>query len=74
MYSKKFGVGEDKMMSRLWGDSFFDPKTKKWRKSATSKDGRPLKRAFCQFVLDPIYKLFNAIMNDEKVWPWASFR
>ena len=29
LYSKKFGVPEEKMMNKLWGDNFFDPKTKK---------------------------------------------
>merc|ERR1711916_400034 len=33
--------------------------------SAKSAKGKTLKRAFCQFVLDPIYKLVNAVMNDE---------
>ena len=30
MYAKKFGVDIDKMMTRLWGDNFFNPKEKKW--------------------------------------------
>jgi elongation factor 2 len=38
----------------------------KLRKSNTSDEGKPLKRAFCQFVLDPIYKLFHSIMNHEQ--------
>ena len=32
MYAAKFGVEFDKMMEKLWGDNFFDPKTKKWTK------------------------------------------
>lgn len=65
MYAKKFGVEKDKLMARLWGDNYFDAKAKKWKKSAVSEEGKPLKRAFCQFVLDPIYKLFHSIMNHE---------
>jgi len=65
LYSAKFGVPEEKMMRKLWGNSFFDPKAKKWRKQPKSAKGKTLKRAFCQFVLDPIYKLVNAVMNDE---------
>ena len=34
----QFGVAEDKMMERLWGDNFFDPKTKKWTKKHTGTD------------------------------------
>ena len=26
MYSKKFGIAEEKMMDKLWGDNFFDAK------------------------------------------------
>ncbi|KAI3652800.1 hypothetical protein MP228_002225 [Amoeboaphelidium protococcarum] len=63
-YSKKFGVDRQKMMGRLWGDVFFTGK--KWMKKATDDDGKTYDRAFCQFVLDPIYKLFDAIMNFKK--------
>eukprot|EP00992_Anisonema_acinus_P002008 TRINITY_DN10572_c0_g1_i1.p1 TRINITY_DN10572_c0_g1~~TRINITY_DN10572_c0_g1_i1.p1 ORF type:complete len:841 (+),score=243.24 TRINITY_DN10572_c0_g1_i1:59-2581(+) len=63
MYAKKFGVDEDKMMSRLWGDNFFDAKAKKWVKNETAADGSRLKRAFCQFVWDPINTLFDGVMN-----------
>jgi elongation factor 2 len=65
MYAQKFGVEKTKLMQRLWGDNYFDAKAKKWRSSPTSEEGKPLKRAFCQFVLDPIYKLFHSIMNHE---------
>lgn len=65
LYSKKFGVPEDKLMKRLWGDNYFDAAGKKWIKRATSDSGKPLKRAFCQFILDPIYQMFNVIMNDQ---------
>lgn len=65
-YSKKFGVDRIKMMERLWGDSFFNPKTKKWTNKDTDADGKPLERAFNMFVLDPIFRLFSAIMNFKK--------
>jgi len=66
MYGKKFGVDEEKMMARLWGDSFFDPKGKKWLKRPESETGERLKRAFCQFVWDPIAQMFEAVMNEKK--------
>ncbi|GME70185.1 unnamed protein product [[Candida] boidinii] len=65
-YAKKFGVDRSKMMERLWGDSFFNPKTKKWSNKATDADGKNLERAFNMFVLDPIFRLFAAIMNFKK--------
>ena len=66
LYAKKFGIDETKMMERLWGDYFFDAENKKWAKT-DKKDERkaqgkkPLKRAFVQFVLDPVYGLYRAL-------------
>ena len=65
-YAKKFGVDKDKMMGKLWGDNFFNPATKKWTTNSTDADGKPLERAFCQFILDPIFKIFESIMNFQK--------
>lgn len=69
-YSKKFGVDKTKMMKRLWGDNFFNPKTKKWTHSATDANGKPLERAFNLFVLDPIFRIFSAVQNSrlEELW------
>eukprot|EP01090_Pellita_catalonica_P010166 TRINITY_DN21631_c0_g1_i1.p1 TRINITY_DN21631_c0_g1~~TRINITY_DN21631_c0_g1_i1.p1 ORF type:complete len:841 (-),score=168.69 TRINITY_DN21631_c0_g1_i1:65-2587(-) len=69
MYAKKLGIDSEKLRSRLWGNHFFDAKAGKWRKQAYTDDGKQLKRAFCQFVLDPIFQIFKAIMDhqDEKV-------
>lgn len=66
MYAKKFGVSQERLMDRLWGENYFDPESKKWTKRSTSASGKPLKRAFCQFILDPIYQVFNACMNDQR--------
>lgn len=65
-YAKKFGVDKDKMMAKLWGDNFFNPATKKWSTKGTDADGKPLERAFNQFVLDPIFKIFESVMNFQK--------
>jgi len=65
MYASKFGVAKDRMVQKLWGDNFYDPKSKKWKKTAVADDGSHLRRAFVQFILDPIYKLFDSIMKDE---------
>ncbi|KAI0639536.1 eukaryotic translation elongation factor 2 [Trametes polyzona] len=65
-YSKKFGVDKDKMMTKLWGDNFFNPATKKWSTKSTDADGKPLERAFNMFVLDPIFRIFDAVMNFKK--------
>jgi len=65
MYAKKFGVDKEKMGQRLWGDSYFDADAKKWTSKNTSEGGKPLMRAFCKFILDPIYQIFNASMNGD---------
>nr|XP_048706455.1 elongation factor 2-like isoform X1 [Caretta caretta]XP_048706457.1 elongation factor 2-like isoform X1 [Caretta caretta]XP_048706458.1 elongation factor 2-like isoform X1 [Caretta caretta] len=49
----------------LWR-RYFDPATGKFSKSATSPDGKKLPRTFCQLILDPIFKIFDAIMNFNK--------
>jgi len=66
MYAKKFGVAEEKLMTRLWGDNYFDPATKSWTKKPVSKSGKVLKRGFCQFVMEPIIQVFDVCMNSKK--------
>ena len=52
MYASKFGTDESKMITKLWGDNFFDPTTKKW--TTTQTDSKTCKRGFCQFCYEPI--------------------
>jgi len=65
MYSAKFNIPVEKLMKRLWGENYYDAKAKKWTTDSVGSDGKPLVRSFCQFILDPIYKLFASIMNHE---------
>ncbi|CAL1694019.1 unnamed protein product [Somion occarium] len=65
-YSKKFGVDKEKMMAKLWGDNYFNPATRKWTTKGNDADGKPLDRAFNMFVLDPIFKIFDSVMNFKK--------
>merc|ERR1711933_30778 len=63
MYSSKFGLSEEKMMKKLWGENYWNPKEKKWiKKNTTGK----LERGFEQFVLKPIKILFDTIMSEQK--------
>jgi elongation factor 2 len=59
MYSSKFKIPAEKLMKRLWGDQFYNAKTKKWNKSG----GDGYNRGYCQFILNPIFTLFEAVMN-----------
>merc|ERR1712054_20858 len=67
IYASKMGMDKDKMMKRLWGDSFFNAKKKTWT-NVQQPEGcdKPLERAFCQFIMTPINQLMVAIMNDDK--------
>lgn len=49
-------------MKNLWGDRFFNLTTKKW--SNTQEENS--KRGFCQFVLEPIFQVFDAVMGIKK--------
>jgi len=66
MYAAKFGVPRSKMMKRLWGDSFFNAKTKKWSSKGYDKNGKSIDRGFCAFIMKPINTLVDAIMGDKK--------
>jgi len=63
MLAAKMKIDSEKLMKKLWGDWCFIREEKKWKKTAPTADNP---RAFCQYVLDPIYKVFDAAMNDKK--------
>jgi elongation factor 2 len=48
IYAKKLGIEADKLRARLWGESYFNPASKKWQNSPQGDDGKPLERAFSQ--------------------------
>jgi len=62
IYAAKFKIEPPKLMKRLWGDQYFSPKEKKWNKTG----GDTYVRGFNQFVLDPIYQMFDSVMNFKK--------
>jgi len=64
MYADKFKIEVGKLMGKLWGEHFFNPKTKKWAKN--QPDDQDFKRSFNMYVLDPIFKVFDAIMGYKK--------
>ena len=61
MYSEKFQIEEQKLMRRLWGDQFYNPKAKdkKWAK----EQAPGYNRGFTQYILDPIYKVSIPIFS-----------
>ena len=67
MYASKFKIEHSRMIEKLWGDNFFNAKKNKWQtESEVEGSTEPLARGFCAFVLDPIIKLANAVLNGKK--------
>lgn len=64
MYASKFGVEIEKMKERLWGEHYFDAEAKKWITKGVAANGKPLSRAYCKFILEPIGQIFQAAMTD----------
>merc|ERR1719435_287259 len=62
IYSGLFKVPAAKLMGKLWGENFFNKKTKKWAKTKDQDN----ERAFIMYILDPIFRLFDCIMNFKK--------
>ncbi|KAK9319596.1 P-loop containing nucleoside triphosphate hydrolase protein [Lipomyces orientalis] len=58
IYEKKLGMNRAALEKVLWGDYYFDPKTKKVLNSKTLK-GRNLKPIFVQFVLENIWAVYD---------------
>merc|ERR1719454_1631944 len=67
VYAAKFGIDRSKMMTKLWGDNYFDAKAKKWKNhsKADEEGGAVLKRAFVSFCMEPVIRLCRATMNGE---------
>lgn len=65
LYAEKFKLDEEKLRQKLWGDNYFDPETKKWTTEPYSESGKPLKRAFVQYIMDPIIKFSKTLLEGD---------
>jgi elongation factor 2 len=63
-YAGKFNTSRAKMMRKLWGDQFYNKKGE-WKRGDLATD-KEWKRGFVGMILDPIYSLFDALLNDKK--------
>ena len=63
---------------RLWGEAYLDPTTRTFQKRArdcTPVDSeQPIQRTFCQFVLNPIYKIYAACLGESESSVKATLR
>ena len=48
---------------RLWGDCFLDPETREFKRSAKDCGRKGVQRTFVEFCLEPVYKVYSAILG-----------
>ncbi|KAK7167517.1 hypothetical protein R3I94_001798 [Phoxinus phoxinus] len=62
IYSDTYGdISYMEFSKRLWGDIYFNPKTRKFTKKAPSSNSQ---RSFVEFVLEPLYKILSQVVGD----------
>lgn len=64
IYSQRYGgkFDPDEFAQRLWGNIYFNKKTRKFQKTPPD-DETP--RTFVQFILEPLYKLYSQIVGED---------
>ncbi|GFO47266.1 116 kda u5 small nuclear ribonucleoprotein component protein [Plakobranchus ocellatus] len=70
LYASKFGIKEEKIMKRLWGDNFYNPETRQWCKQKDTGSTR----GFNFFVLEPLIKILQASSDGDKSQAQALLR
>jgi U5 small nuclear ribonucleoprotein component len=65
LYVKLHGIpfDADKFASRLWGDFYYHPDARVFRKKPPASGGE---RSFVQFVLEPLYKIYSQVIGEHK--------
>lgn len=63
LYVDTFGVGIDPrdFAKRLWGDMYFNSKSRKFSRKAPLSTSQ---RSFVEFILEPLYKIFAQVVGD----------
>jgi 116 kDa U5 small nuclear ribonucleoprotein component len=62
MYAQTYSkVSAADFALRLWGDIYFNPRSRKFTRKAVEEQS---KRAFVHFVLEPIYKVFSHTISE----------
>ena len=66
MYSETFDgmINASEFARRLWGDIYFNSKTRKFTKKPPHGSAQ---RSFIEFILEPMYKIFAQIVRDVDV-------
>ena len=63
MYAAKFKQDKNKLIKKLWGDNYYNPKEKKW---SHDPEDETVQRAFCSYILNPLIKLANDVSTGKK--------
>lgn len=65
LYVKLHGIPFDsnKFATRLWGDLYYHPDTRTFRKKPPMGGGE---RSFIQFILEPLYKIYSQVIGEHK--------
>jgi len=61
LYRSGGGINYNEFAKRLWGDVYFNEKTRKFTKKAPLSTSP---RSFVEFILEPMYKLFSQVVGD----------
>lgn len=62
IYNQTYGgISENEFARRLWGDIYFNSKTRKFTKKPPHSSAQ---RSFVEFILEPLYKLFAQVVGD----------
>ncbi|XP_010191496.1 PREDICTED: 116 kDa U5 small nuclear ribonucleoprotein component, partial [Mesitornis unicolor] len=54
-------INYQEFAKRLWGDIYFNPKTRKFTKKAPTSSSQ---RSFVEFILEPLYKILAQVVGD----------
>ncbi|KAH0626948.1 hypothetical protein JD844_002266 [Phrynosoma platyrhinos] len=62
IYTDMYGdINYQEFAKRLWGDIYFNPKTRKFTKKAPTSSSQ---RSFVEFILEPLYKILAQVVGD----------
>nr|CAH0113132.1 unnamed protein product [Daphnia galeata] len=63
LYSDTYGsdINDNELARRLWGDIYFNSKTRKFTKKPPHSSAQ---RSFIEFILEPLYKIFAQVVGD----------
>ena len=50
--------------ARLWGDWYFQPDSRAFKRAPAPGGGAGATRSFVQFVLEPLYKIFSTVLGE----------